>query len=254
MYARGMSTREIVGHLRDLYGIEVSPDLISAVTDAVLEEVAAWQARPLEATYPLVLRRLRVRSAMKGWSVTRRCTSRSGCALMAPRRSWAVARAERGREVLAAGDERAEEPRCRGRADRRRRRPQGLPGGDHRRLPQATCNLHRPLLRHSLDCLLERPQAGGGGAQGYLPGCRCRSWRSCARCLRGWPLGQEIPGDRPELAAPGARSSRSMLFPAMSGGFVHHKRYRGAQPKLRRAVRARGHFPSDEAATSCSWS
>src|SRR6202041_1508254 len=54
MYARGMSTREIVGHLRDLYGIEVSPDLISAVTDAVLEEVAAWQARPLEAIYPLV--------------------------------------------------------------------------------------------------------------------------------------------------------------------------------------------------------
>src|SRR6202789_3425017 len=49
-----MSTREIVGHLRDLYGIEVSPDLISVVTDAVLEEVAAWQARPLEATYPLV--------------------------------------------------------------------------------------------------------------------------------------------------------------------------------------------------------
>ena len=54
MYARGMSTREIVGHLRELYGIEVSPDLISVVTDAVLEEVAAWQARPLEATYPLV--------------------------------------------------------------------------------------------------------------------------------------------------------------------------------------------------------
>src|SRR4051794_34518029 len=54
MYARGMSTREIAGHLRDLYGIDVSPDLISAVTDAVLEEFAAWQARPLEAAYPLV--------------------------------------------------------------------------------------------------------------------------------------------------------------------------------------------------------
>src|SRR6201992_224528 len=54
MYARGMSTREIVGHLRDLYGIDVSPDLISAVTDAVLEEVAAWQARPLEPVYPLI--------------------------------------------------------------------------------------------------------------------------------------------------------------------------------------------------------
>jgi putative transposase len=44
MYARGMSTREITGHLRDLYGIDVSPDLISTVTDAVLDEVATWQA------------------------------------------------------------------------------------------------------------------------------------------------------------------------------------------------------------------
>jgi putative transposase len=54
MYARGMSTREITGHLRDLYGIDVSPDLISAVTDAVLDEIATWQARPLEPVYPLV--------------------------------------------------------------------------------------------------------------------------------------------------------------------------------------------------------
>ena len=54
MYARGMSTREIVSHLRDLYGVDVSPDLISAVTDAVLDEIACWQARPLEAVYPLV--------------------------------------------------------------------------------------------------------------------------------------------------------------------------------------------------------
>ena len=54
MYARGMSTREIAGHVHDLYGIDVSPDLISAVTDAVLDEVAIWQARPLEPVYPLV--------------------------------------------------------------------------------------------------------------------------------------------------------------------------------------------------------
>ena len=54
MYARGMSVREIRGHLEDLYGIDVSPDLISAVTDAVLEEVAEWQNRPLDACYPLV--------------------------------------------------------------------------------------------------------------------------------------------------------------------------------------------------------
>ena len=54
MYARGMSVREIRGHLEELYGIDVSPDLISAVTDAVLEEVAEWQNRPLDACFPLV--------------------------------------------------------------------------------------------------------------------------------------------------------------------------------------------------------
>jgi putative transposase len=67
MYARGMSTREIQGHLRELYGIEVSPDLVSAVTDAVLDEVAEWQNRPLEALYPLVfLDALRVKVRDEG--------------------------------------------------------------------------------------------------------------------------------------------------------------------------------------------
>lgn len=46
MYARGMTVREIQGHLLELYRLEVSPDLISTVTDAVLETVAEWQNRP----------------------------------------------------------------------------------------------------------------------------------------------------------------------------------------------------------------
>src|SRR4029077_10127219 len=54
MYARGMTVREIQGHLRELYGVDVSPDLISTVTDAVLEEVAEWQNRPLDALYAIV--------------------------------------------------------------------------------------------------------------------------------------------------------------------------------------------------------
>jgi putative transposase len=54
MYARGMTVREIRGHLEELYGIDVSPDLISAVTDAVLEAVGEWQNRPLDVCYPLV--------------------------------------------------------------------------------------------------------------------------------------------------------------------------------------------------------
>jgi len=49
-----MTVREIQGHLQDLYGVEVSPDLISRVTDAVLEEVRGWQNRPLDPVFPVV--------------------------------------------------------------------------------------------------------------------------------------------------------------------------------------------------------
>ena len=51
---RGMTVREIQGHLAELYSADVSPDLISRVTDAVLEEVREWQSRPLDAVYPIV--------------------------------------------------------------------------------------------------------------------------------------------------------------------------------------------------------
>jgi transposase-like protein len=51
---RGMTTRDIRAHLREMYAVEVSPDLISKVTDAVVEELAKWQARPLDRVYPVV--------------------------------------------------------------------------------------------------------------------------------------------------------------------------------------------------------
>ena len=54
LYARGMTTREIQGHLHEIYDVEVSPALISRVTDAVLDEVKAWQNRPLDAVWPVV--------------------------------------------------------------------------------------------------------------------------------------------------------------------------------------------------------
>jgi putative transposase len=54
LYARGMSVRDIQAHLRELYGTDVAPELISRVTDAVIDEMRGWQQRPLEATYPIV--------------------------------------------------------------------------------------------------------------------------------------------------------------------------------------------------------
>jgi putative transposase len=54
LYARGMTQREIQCHLEEIYGVEISPSLISTVTDAVLDEVRAWQACPLDAVYPIL--------------------------------------------------------------------------------------------------------------------------------------------------------------------------------------------------------
>ena len=54
LYARGMTVREIQGFLAEMYAVEVSPDLISTVTDGIVAEVTAWQSRPLERMYPVV--------------------------------------------------------------------------------------------------------------------------------------------------------------------------------------------------------
>ncbi len=67
LYARGLTVREIQGHLREMYGLEVSPDLISRATEGVLEEVREWQGRPLERLYPIVfLDALRVKVRDEG--------------------------------------------------------------------------------------------------------------------------------------------------------------------------------------------
>jgi putative transposase len=89
LYARGMTTRESVAHVGELYGIEISPDLVSAVTDSVLEEVAAWQSRGLEATYAIVVfAAMRVKIRNEGWSTTGRYSWPSECAAQSTRRCW----------------------------------------------------------------------------------------------------------------------------------------------------------------------
>jgi len=73
LYSRGLSTRDIKAHLEEIYGVEVSPDLVSSVTEAVIEEVREWQTRPLESVYPIIyLDALRVKIRYDG-SVQNRC-------------------------------------------------------------------------------------------------------------------------------------------------------------------------------------
>jgi putative transposase len=72
LYARGMSTRDISAHLREIYGVQVGRDLISKVTDAVMEDVRAWQSRPLDDVYPVVFLDCLVLKIRDGGSVQRR--------------------------------------------------------------------------------------------------------------------------------------------------------------------------------------
>jgi hypothetical protein len=237
MYARGMSTRKIpgsspgTGHLRDLYGIEVSPDLISAVTDAVLEEVAAWQARPLERVYPLIFfDALRVKIRDEGLVRNKAVHIALGV------------RADGSKEILGLWLEQNDgakfwlrvmnDLKNRGVEDVLIAVVNGLKAS-RRQLPPSSRRRRyrpRPSLGQALHCppaasqhrfrLLERPKAGRGCAEGHLPSDRRRSRRSRARRLRGEPVGPQIPSHRPELATRlGRGQSRSMLFPARCGGF-----------------------------------
>jgi putative transposase len=72
LYARGVSTRDIEAHLRELYGVSVGRDLISRVTDAVVEDVKAWQQRPLDDLYPVVFLDALVLKIRDGGSVQRK--------------------------------------------------------------------------------------------------------------------------------------------------------------------------------------
>ena len=102
MYARGMSTRDIEEHLREIYGVNVSPALISAVTDEVQEEVRAWQNHPLD------------RHQHGGHE----------------RSAGALDHGQRRRKVLAAGDDGDQEPRSERCVHRLCGRAEGLPAGD----------------------------------------------------------------------------------------------------------------------------
>jgi putative transposase len=72
LYSRGLSTRDIEAHLREIYGVAVGRDLISRVTDAVMEDVRAWQQRPLEDVYPVVFLDCMVLKIREGGTVQRR--------------------------------------------------------------------------------------------------------------------------------------------------------------------------------------
>ena len=234
MYARGMTVREIRGHLEELYGIEVSPELVSAITDAVLDEVAEWQNRPLDICYPLVFfDAIRVKVRDEGFVRNKAIYIALG---VLP---------DGTKEILGIWIEQTEgakfwlrvvnELKTRGAQDILIAVVDGLKGFPEAikcRLPTDNrANLHRPSDPpfHGF-CLLEGSQEPGAGAADCLSRGRCRCWPGCPRRLCAESVGRKISGNRAELAPQlGARDSFLRFPRRRAANHLHHECHRGAK-------------------------
>jgi putative transposase len=253
MYARGMSTREIVGHLRDLYGIDVSPDLISAVTDAVLDEVAAWQARPLEPVYPLVFfDALRVKIRDEGLVRNKAVHIALGV------------RADGAKEILGLWLEQNEgakfwlrvmnELRNRGVEDVLVAVVDGLKGFPEAItavFPEATvqtCIVH--LLRQSLAFVAHKDRKAVAAAlKGIYRAVDADAAEAALAAFEDGPWGRKYPAIGPGWRRAWGEVVPFYAFPDDVRRLLYTTNaIEALNSKLRRAVRARGHFPTDEAA------
>jgi len=253
MYARGMSVREIVGHLRDLYGVDVSPELISAVTDAVLDEVAAWQARPLEPVYPLVFfDALRVKIRDEGLVRNKAVHIALGV------------RADGTKEILGLWLEQNEgakfwlrvmnEMKFRGVEDILIAIVDGLKGFPEAIVavfPEATvqtCIVH--LLRHSLDFVSYKDRKAVAAAlKGVYRAKDAADGEAALAAFEAGAWGQKYPAIGQSWRRAWAEVVPFYAFhPDVRRLIYTTNAIEALNSKLRRAVRARGHFPTDEAA------
>jgi putative transposase len=153
LYSRRLATRDIEAHLAEIYGVQVGRDLISRVTDAVMDEVRESQQRPLDDVYPVIFRDALVLKIREGGTVAaqgllpRARSQRRGAA----GRARDVVPGDRGREVLEAGPERAQAARRLRHSPLLRRGLKGFPEAIEAIYPNTvvqTCVVH--LIRHSL--------------------------------------------------------------------------------------------------------
>src|SRR5229473_1214813 len=229
LYARGMTTREIAAHVGELYGLEISPDLVSAVTDAVLEEVAGWQSRGLEATYAIVFfDAIRVKIRNEGMVNNRAVYLAIGV------------RCSGHKEILIAVVDGLK----------------GFPEAINSVFPKTvvqTCIVH--LLRYSMHFASWRERRSIAAA--LRPIYQAESAAVARERLEDFergPWGQKYPG-----IAQSWRRNWEQVIPLF--GFAPELRkiiyttnaIESLNAQVRKAVRVRGHFPSEEAATKLIW-
>src|SRR5271169_2606209 len=253
-YARGMTTREIQGHLLEIYGLEVSPDLISTVTDAVLETVGEWQNRPLEASYPLVFfDALRVKIRDEGLVRNKAVYIALGV------------QADGTKDILGLWIENSEgakfwlrvmnELKNRGVSDVLIAVVDGLKGfpeAINAVFPQTivqTCIVH--LIRHSMDFASWKDRKSLAQAlRTVYRAADAAAGQAALDAFAQGPWGVKYPA----IAQSWRRNWELVIpffaFPEGVRRIIYTTNaIEALNSKLRRAVRTRGHFPSDDAAT-----
>jgi putative transposase len=244
MYARGMTVREIQGHLMEIYGLEVSPDLISTVTDAVLETVCEWQNRPLEPLYPLVFfDALRVKIRDEG--LVRNKAVYLALGVMA----------DGTKDLLGLWIETSEgakfwlrvmnELKNRGIGDILIAVVDGLKG-----FPEAinavfpdtvvqTCIVH--LIRHSMEFASWKDRKAIAG--------ELRAIYRAKDAFDAGPWGRKYPAIAQSWRRNWTQVIPFFAFPVAVRRIIYTTNaIEALNAKLRRAVKTRGHFPTDEAA------
>jgi putative transposase len=258
LYARGMSTREIAEHIGELYGAEISPDLVSAVTDSVLEEVAAWQSRGLDATWAVVFfDAIRVKIRNEGMVSNRAVYLAIGI------------RCSGHKEILGLWIEQTEgakfwlrvmsELKNRGVQDILIAVVDGLKG-----FPEAitsvfaktvvqTCIVH--LLRYSMQFASwrERRKIAAALKPIYQAASAAAARERLEDFERG-PWGQKYPA----MANSWRRNWEQVIpffafAPELRKIIYTTNAIESLNAQVRKAVRIRGHFPSEEAATKLIW-
>ena len=254
MYARGMSTREITGHLRELYAIDVSPDLISTVTGAILEEVAAWQQRPLDPAYPLVFfDAIRVKIRDEGMVRNKAIHIALGVC------------ADGRKEVLGLWIEQNEgakfwlrvmnELKNRGVDDIMLAVVDGLkgfPDAITAVFPDAvvqTCIVH--LLRNSMDFVSWKDRKSlAASLKSIYRAVDAKAAEEALTAFEASEWGMRYPAISQSWRRAWAEVIPFFAFPEEVRRIIYTTNaIEALNSKLRRAVRSRGHFPSDEAAT-----
>jgi putative transposase len=258
LYARGMTTREIAEHVGELYGTEISPDLVSAVIDAVLEEVAAWQSRALDSIYAIVFfDALRVKIRDEGLVSNRAVYLAIGV------------RCSGHKEILGLWIEQTEGAKfwLRVMTELRNRGVQdiliavvdglkGFPEAITSVFPQTvvqTCIVH--LIRFSMHFASWKERRLIGAA--LKPIYQAESAASARERLEDFdrgPWGRKYPA----IAQSWRRNWEQVIpffafAPEVRTILYTTNAIESLNAQVRKAVRIRGHFPSEEAATKLIW-